>query len=165
LEKRSWGPQFIVSGPQDFLQPLLFSSGPRRLSHPCLGHFSGVCPSLQPLSHQCPSPRATILQSCCAQETVKNLLSAQALPLSWCHQEREPPVSPRERELPENSKMKQIAENPIFTVLSRSHGRGEQAAISAGIFSNAPHWGRASGGHQEEDGEQEAEGSDRGKAE
>lgn len=38
--------------------------------------------------------------------------------------------------------MKQIAENRIFTVLSRSHMRGEEIAISAGTFSHPRVWGK-----------------------
>lgn len=38
--------------------------------------------------------------------------------------------------------MKQIAENRIFTVLSRSHMRGEEIAISAGTFSHPCVWGK-----------------------
>lgn len=37
--------------------------------------------------------------------------------------------------------MEQIAENRIFTVLSWSHTRGEEIAISAGTFSHSPRFG------------------------
>lgn len=38
--------------------------------------------------------------------------------------------------------MKQIAENRIFTVLSRSHMRGDEIAIAAGTFSHPRVWGK-----------------------